>query len=208
MSNVRQKEKLNIKQRENVIERRCIVTRNTADRNDLVRFVLEPSKNLVIPDLKEKLPGRGVWVSCDRSSLDEAVKKNLFARAFKSQCVVSDDLPQVVEDLLEARALNSLSLAKKAGEVITGFDKVFLAMSKTQLDVLIEAKDGAEGGQKKLEKKFAAVFENGKVIKLFTSAQMDVAFGSTNVIHAAITHGNMTKNVLAAADKLAKYCGF
>lgn len=189
------------------MERKCIVKREPVDRKDLLRFVLEPTANTVVPDLKEKLPGRGVWVTCDRSMVEEAQNKKLFARGFKSQCKVPDDLAQTIEALLEAKALNSLSLAKKAGEVITGFDKVFLAMSKTGLDVLVEAKDGAEGGQKKLEKKFAAVFPEGKVIKLFTSAQMDVAFGSTNVIHAAITHGNMSQNVMTAVGKLAKYRG-
>ncbi|VAV93528.1 COG2740: Predicted nucleic-acid-binding protein implicated in transcription termination / Ribosomal protein L7Ae family protein YlxQ [hydrothermal vent metagenome] len=196
------------------MERKCIVKRQPADRTELLRFVIGPSGDesdptgVVVADLKEKLPGRGVWVTCSKSSVEEAVKKKLFARAFKAKCKVADDLPQTIEAMLEARALNSLSLAKKAGEVITGFDKVFLAMSKTELTALIEAKDGAEGGQKKLEKKFAAVFPQGRLIKLFTSGQMDMAFGSTNVIHAAITHGNMTQNVLAAVDKLTKYRGF
>ncbi len=196
-----------MKQLDSGMERRCIVKRQTADRCDLLRFVLDPSSDVVVPDLKEKLPGRGVWVSCARTCVEEAVKKKLFARAFKGRCEVPDDLPQGIDTMLEDRALNSLSLAKKAGEVITGFDKLFQAMSKTELDMLIEANDGAEGGQKKMEKKFAAAFPEGKVIKLFTSGQMDMAFGSTNVIHAAITRGNMTKTVLAATDKLAKYRG-
>ncbi len=193
------------------MERKCIVKRQPADRSELLRFVLGPSDESKTPgvfiDLKEKLPGRGVWVTCSKVCVEEAIKKKLFARAFKSQCAVSDDLPATIDQMLEARALNNLSLAKKAGEVITGFDKVFLAMSKVELAVLIEAKDGAEGGKTKLEKKFLAMFSEGKLIKLFTSAQMDMAFGNTNVIHAAITHGNMTQNVLAAVEKLAKYRG-
>ena len=189
------------------MERKCIVKGQTADRTKLLRFVLDPS-GIVVADIKEKLPGRGVWVTCNKSCLEEAVKKKLFARAFKTKCKVPDDLPQTIDTMLETRALSSLSLAKKAGQVVSGFDKVFLAMSKTRLSLLIEAKDGAEGGQNKLEKKFSAIFPEGKVIKLFTSAQMDMAFGNTNVIHAAITTGNMTQNVLAAIEKLANYRGF
>ncbi len=198
------------------MERKCIVKRQTADKSQLLRFVLGPSDNddaieestgVVVADLKQRLPGRGVWISCERISVEEAVNRKLFARAFKSKCKVPDDLPQTIDTMLEARALNALSLAKKAGEVVAGFDKIYMAMSKTDLALLIEAKDGAEGGQKKLEKKFAATFAEGKVIKLFTSGQMDMAFGSTNVIHAAITQANMAKNVLATAEKLAKYRG-
>jgi len=198
------------------MERKCIVNRQSADRHELLRFVLGPSGDdldgsrsgqVVVPDLKEKLPGRGVWVTCTKSCVEEAIKKNLFARAFKSKCVVPEDLAQKIEVLLEKQCLNAMSLAKKAGQVITGFEKVSSAMNKSSLDALIEATDGAKDGQNKLEKKFSAIFADGKIIKLFTSAQMDMAFGGTNVIHAAITHGHMTQNVLAAADKLAKYRG-
>ncbi len=194
------------------MERRCIVKRQSTDRDNLLRFVLGPGgdnneNSIVVPDLKEKLPGRGVWVTCSRSSVEEAINKKLFSRAFKAKCTVPDDLPDMIDSLLEKKCLNALSFAKKAGHVITGFDKVNSAMSKNTLDLLIEAIDGAEGGQIKLEKKFKAIFTEGKVIKLFTSGQMDMAFGSTNVIHAAITHGNMTRNVLAAVEQLANYRG-
>jgi len=203
------------------MERKCIVKRQSADRQELLRFVLGPGNDkkdgddtpnnmvapMVVPDLKEKLPGRGVWVTCSKSCVEEAIKKNLFSRAFKAKCQLPDDLLQTIEALLEKRCLNALSLAKKSGQVITGFEKVSSAMSKSSLDVLIEASDGAKDGQNKLEKKFIAIFADGKIIKLFTSAQMDMAFGGTNVIHAAITHGNMTQSVLAAVEKLAKYRG-
>ena len=193
------------------MERKCIVKRQTAERDQLLRFVLGPDENdnnnVVVPDLREKLPGRGVWVTCNKFAVEEAMAKNLFARGFKSKCMVPGDLSGKIDELLEKRCLQALSLAKKAGQVITGFDKIFSAISKTELEMLIEAQDGAEGGRKRLEKKFVAVFPDGKIIKLFTSAQMDVAFGGINVIHAAITHGNMTQNVLAAVEKLAKYRG-
>jgi len=201
------------------VERKCIVKRQAVDRDELLRFVLGPSidasgsindpsqGSIVTPDLKEKLPGRGVWITGNRACMEEAVKKKLFSRAFKEPCKVADDLPETVEALLEKRCLNMLSLAKKAGQVVTGFDKVYSAMSKTTLEMLIEAADGAPGGQKKLEKKFLAIFPDGQIVNLFTSEQMDMAFGSTNVIHAAITHGNMTQNVQAAVEKLVKYRG-
>ena len=192
------------------MERKCIVNRQSIDRGELLRFVLGPSSlngddNNVVPDLKENLPGRGVWVTGNKASVEEAIKKKLFSRGFKAPCKVADDLPQMIEMLFEKKCLSTLSLAKKAGQVVTGFDKVYSAISKTTLEVLIQASDGAENGQIKLQKKFSAVFVDGLTIKLFTSAQMDMAFGSTNVIHAAITHGNMTQNVLAAIDKLVKY---
>ena len=187
-----------------MVERKCIVTRQTVDTAGLLRFVLGPDDQ-VVADLKGKLPGRGVWVTAKQSFIAQAVDKKLFARAFKAKCQVSSTLAQETEKQLETRCLNTLSLAKKTGAVITGFDKVTTALNKDNVGLLLQASDGAADGQEKLKRKFSHLGQLDHVIKVFSCEQMSMAFGGTNVIHAAITRGTMAKNVLACATKLLQY---
>ena len=49
---------------------------------DLIRFVIGPDGEAV-PDLKRKLPGRGVWVTATQDALADAIKRKVFARGFK-----------------------------------------------------------------------------------------------------------------------------
>ena len=55
-------------------ERRCIVTGEVQPRAGLIRFVASPEGE-VVPDLAEKLPGRGFWVLAERAALDKAAGK-------------------------------------------------------------------------------------------------------------------------------------
>jgi predicted RNA-binding protein YlxR (DUF448 family) len=84
------------KDREDGPERRCIVTGEVQRRNGLIRFVVSPDGQIA-PDILEKLPGRGIWVSADRDAIEKAVKKNLFARAAKAKVTVPEDLADRVE---------------------------------------------------------------------------------------------------------------
>ncbi len=187
-----------------MVERRCIVTRETVDTSQLLRFVLGPDDQ-VVGDIKGKLPGRGVWVTARKTFIEQAIEKKLFPRAFKTKCQVSKTLPQEVDKQFEARCLNYLSLAKKTGAVITGFDKVTTALNKDNVALLLQASDGATDGQEKLERKFLHLGPADHVIKVFSCEQMSMAFGGTNVIHAAITRGTMAKNVLASTAKMLEY---
>jgi predicted RNA-binding protein YlxR (DUF448 family) len=189
-----------------MVERRCIVTRQSGNTDQLLRFVLSPD-NEVVFDLKGKLPGRGAWVTGQKSYVEQAVEKKLFARAFKSQCRIGDNLAEKIDQLLEEHCLNYISLSKKAGQILTGFDKISAALSKNNVEMLIEATDGASDGQSKLENKFAAVAGEAKIVNVFSSRQMNLALGGTNVIHAAITRGTMAPGILAAVEKLQKYRG-
>ena len=188
------------------LERRCIVERSSKPKDQLIRFVLGPD-NQVYPDLKHKLPGRGVWVSANRKLVEQALEKNLFARGFKARCTVSKDLAQTIDDQLEATCLGLLSMAKKAGQIVTGFDKVASRIKAGEVEILIAASDAADDGREKLERSYIKASNGGPVINLFSSGQMNLVLGGANVIHAAITRGTMAKNILAAADKLALYRG-
>src|SRR3954454_9736416 len=108
-------------------QRMCAVTRSVRPIDELIRFVLSPSGEAV-PDLKRKLPGRGMWVSASRKAVSEAARRNLFAKGFKRNAKPSPNLAQDTENLLVRSVIEALAMAAKAGQVVSGFTKVEAAL--------------------------------------------------------------------------------
>jgi uncharacterized protein len=191
-------------------ERMCIVTRERGEPEDLVRFVCGPDGS-VVPDIRCELPGRGVWVTARRALVGEAVKRKLFRRGFGEDCRADDGLPDQVADLLRRTALNYLSLANKAGQVVAGFEKVAAAIGKGRVSVLLEAADGAEDGRRKLVGKLASrpasSGQQAEIVRSFESAALDLALGRPHVIHAALTGNGLAGKFVAAARKYEAYMG-
>ena len=123
-------------------ERKCIATGEVQPKHGLIRFVVGPDGQIV-PDILEKLPGRGIWVSAERSALETAVKKGLFARSAKQPVTVPDDLFEQTEKLLARRLVNMISLARKAGQAVTGYEKVKSLLENEQAKLLVQASDGS-----------------------------------------------------------------
>src|SRR4051794_34660475 len=130
-------------------ERRDIVSGEVRDEAELIRFVAGPD-GVVVPDLARKLPGRGLWVAADRASVETAAKKGLFSRSAKAKLAAPADLAGQVEILLKRRLLAALGLAKRGGDLISGFEKVSTAITSGKCAWLIEASDGAADGRRKL----------------------------------------------------------
>lgn len=186
--------------------RRCALTRERLPKQDLIRFVLAPSGEIV-PDLKERLPGRGVWVTADHARVAEAAKRNVFARALKVQAKVPAGLADQVDRLLVKAALGALAVANKAGEVVFGTAKVEEAIAKGKVAALIHASDAADDGRRKLDGKFraAARLEKPAPIRLFSADELGLASGKTNVIHAALIQGGAAAKFLANASRAERY---
>lgn len=130
-------------------ERTCVVTRTAMPPAGLIRFVRAPDGS-VIPDVAGKLPGRGVWVTGRRPVVEEAVRRKLFARGFKADTIVPADLAATVDRLLADRALKALSMARKAGLVVTGFGKVTSALSRGGVVAVVHAVEAADDGRRKV----------------------------------------------------------
>jgi len=188
--------------------RRCAVSRTERAPDDLIRFVVGPSA-AIVPDLARKLPGRGVWVTADRASVAAAVKANAFAKSLKRQVTVAPDLPDRVESLFVKRALEALSLANKAGMVLTGFDKVEALLESGRAAVLVHGSDAASDGAGRLDRKFAAVQrdkgQTAPVVDWLTIDQLSLAIGRSNVVHAGLKQGGATNRFLREAERLRRY---
>ena len=131
-------------------QRLCIVTRAVRPVAELIRFVIGPDGH-VVPDVKSKLPGRGVWVTASRETVEAAVKRHAFARGFKRDARVPADLALQTERLLERAALDALAMAGKAGLVAVGFAKVATALERDEVVAVLHAAEGSPDGIRKLE---------------------------------------------------------
>ena len=158
------------------------------DEAALVRFVAGPG-GLVVPDLARKLPGRGLWVAADRVSVETAVKKGAFSRAAKAKLAASADLADQVETLLRRRLLDGLGLAKRAGELISGFEKVASTLNAGKAAWLIEASDGAADGRRKILNVARKSPKPPQLCGLFDAEELGLALGAENVIHTAFLAG-------------------
>jgi predicted RNA-binding protein YlxR (DUF448 family) len=188
-------------------ERTCIVTRRKGAPETMIRFVLGPDL-AVVPDLRRKLPGRGVWVTTSAATVAEAVRKNAFSRGFKVKVKAEAALADTVGDLMARDALQSLAMANKAGVVITGFAKVEAALGAGRQAAVLHATDGGDDGIRKLDalvRRRVEAGDNVASIKLFASQQLDLALGRTNVIHAALAAGPAGHAFLSRCHRLMSY---
>jgi predicted RNA-binding protein YlxR (DUF448 family) len=190
--------------------RMCAVSREQRPVDELIRFVLSPQGE-VVPDLKRKLPGRGLWITASRARVAEAVRRNQFSRGFKRDVRAAQSLASDTENLLVRSAVEGLAMAAKAGQVVAGFAKVEEALTGGEARALIHASDGAADGIRKLDAIVrqragnhgeSAVFP---VVTALTSAQLDLALGRANVIHAALLAGPAGKTFLSRSQILVRY---
>lgn len=191
------------------VERLCALTREVRPLADLIRFVAAPD-GAIVPDIKRKLPGRGVWVTARRAAIDEAVKRNVFARSLKREARAAADLGATVERQLEAAALDALAIAHKAGRVAIGFGRTETALANDPVVAVLNASDGATDGARKIAGAVAR-HQTGQnageiaILSAFTSAQLDLALGRSNVIHAALLAGPASNGFLERYRSLERF---
>ena len=179
-------------------ERRCIATGEVQPKRGLIRFGISPDGQIV-PDVLEKLPGRGIWVASERSALEEVLKKGLFARSAKQQVSVSETLLDDVESLLARRLIDGISMARKAGSAVAGFEKVKDWLGREEARILFQASDGSERGKSKLY----APGGRGSFFEVLSASELGLSFGRERVIHAALGFGGLTERIREDAIRLS-----
>jgi predicted RNA-binding protein YlxR (DUF448 family) len=189
-------------------ERHCALTRELKPASEMVRFVIGPQGE-VVPDVKRRLPGRGLWITATRAAIEDAVKRNVFARGFKRDVRAAPGLAAAVEQLLERSALDALAIAGKAGLVLAGFGKVEAAIERDGIAALLHASDAADDGKRKLDaalnRKMQEKPREIAIIEVFTGSQMDLALNRPNVVHAALLAGPGSDTFLARVARLKRF---
>ena len=177
-------------------DRKCIATGDVAPKHGLIRFVVAPDGQIA-PDVLERLPGRGIWVSADRAALQMAVDKNLFSRSAKTQVSVPEDLVDRIEAALARRVTDLIAMARKGGHAVAGFEKVKDWLASRPVGVLLQASDGSERGKSKLWTP-----EGARYFGILTAQELGLAFGRQSVIHGALAAGGLAPRVVEGAAKL------
>jgi predicted RNA-binding protein YlxR (DUF448 family) len=190
---------------EGLRHRRCIVTGEVQSESRLMRYVADPDGN-VVPDAAAKLPGRGLWVTATREAVGKAVEKKLFARAAKAQVTATADLADRTEKALVTRILGDMGIARRGGSLLLGFDNVLRGLESAKPPkVLIEALDGSKDGKRKLYAAAHRLELNCVVVECLTSAELGLALGRENVIHAAVQPGGLAERLTFDAERLAGF---
>lgn len=187
-------------ERANAAVRRCLVTKEVQARDQMLRFVLDPD-GCVQPDLEARLPGRGMWLSARRDVVNKAVARNLFARAARAPARVTAELAEQVERLLVRRALGTLGLARRAGQVALGFEQVRLCLRSGTAAVLVAASDGATDGRRKLRRLAPGL----PLIVAFSSTELGAALGRESLVHVAVAPGGLARRLLQDVERLAGF---
>ena len=183
-------------------ERRDIVSGEIFPEHRLIRFVAAPD-GTVVPDAAAKLPGRGLWVEASKDAVNTAVEKKLFSRAAKAQLTAGADLAERAEKALVTRMLGDLGIARRAGSLVLGFDNVMRGLEGPKPPkLLIEAFDGSADGKRKLYAAAHRLELGCVVIESLTSAELGLALGRENVIHAAVQPGGLAERLIFDAERL------
>ncbi|WP_342240240.1 RNA-binding protein [Inquilinus sp. OTU3971] len=181
-------------------ERRCIATGAVRPKAELIRFVVGPDGE-VVPDLAERLPGRGLWVSAEREALRRAQAKGLFAKAARRSVRAPDDLVDRVEALLHRSCIDLIGMARRAGQAVAGYEKVHAWLAEGRAAVLLAASDGAADGRAKLAALAAAV-RPVPLVEIFSADTLGMAFARDRMVHAAIARGGLAERLVAEAARL------
>jgi predicted RNA-binding protein YlxR (DUF448 family) len=187
-------------------ERFCAATGAVRPVNEMIRFVVAPD-GTVVPDLKRRLPGRGLWITATAPALRNALTRKAFAKGFKREVRLAADFVEATERLLERAALDALAIAHKAGKTAIGFGQVEAALTRDRVVAVIHAADAAADGVRKLNAALRQRPDAGNIdiIGTFASAQLNLALGRSNVIHAALLAGPESETVLARAARLGRF---
>jgi predicted RNA-binding protein YlxR (DUF448 family) len=189
-------------------ERRDLVSGEVMPEERLVRFVAGP-QGVVVPDVARKLPGRGLWVAATREAVDTAAKKGGFSRSAKAKLAAPADLADQVEKLLKTRLLAGLGLARRAGDLILGFEKTESAIEGGKTAWMVEASDGAQDGRRKLLQSARRAAESGRLsprlFGVFSSEELGLALGLGNVIHVAFLAGRGAERWTVDVERLSGF---
>jgi predicted RNA-binding protein YlxR (DUF448 family) len=175
-----------------VPERTCILTRRKGTKEDLIRLALGPD-GTVAPDVRARAPGRGAWIGVARADLDQANAagklKAALQRAFKTgELTVPEDLGERTERALRQAVLDRLGMEARAGNLVTGAERVETAARSGKVHLLIHAADAGEDGSRRMDQAWrvggggaqGVIFPEGRTI-------LSMALGRENVVHVALT---------------------
>ena len=180
-----------------ILTRKCLVTGINVEKRDLIRFVVNP-ENTLVADIDQKLPGRGYWVKADRKIILKAINKNILFKTIKKDININQDMLDQIESQIKKKIINYISLSRKAGMAIFGFDKIKASLSNNNIGLLIQALDGSDKEKQRIRNQsIPKIIDN-----CLNKSDLSKAFGRENVIHCAILRSSFIENIDFNANRL------
>ena len=198
--------------------RLCIATRERRPPENKIRFVISPD-GVVVPDLDERLPGRGLWLSSDAEALSFAITRKAFARAARRPVVAPDGLSDVIPMLLAKRCIDAVGLARRAGTAIGGFEKVVAHLRAVRAGggsfrpgVLLTAADASQATDEKMAEMATPLGGSGTGntgvlarVTVLTAEELGQSFGRDRFVHVLIGSGKLAKRLQRDCARLAGF---
>ena len=125
-------------------QRFCAASGAVRPVDEMIRFVVGPD-GAAVPDLKRRLPGRGIWITATRQALRSAIARKAFARAFKRDVRLAPDLVETTERLIERAALDGFDLSRDETEALIMQARVKAGWIKEEDLAPPPAEEGTEG---------------------------------------------------------------
>jgi predicted RNA-binding protein YlxR (DUF448 family) len=179
--------------------RRCVVTRERQPKERMIRFVIGPN-HAVVPDLAERLPGRGMWLSAARDVVEARRVRGAFARAARGPVTVPPDLLEMLQAALVRRISEGLGLARRAGQAVSGFEKAREWLRDSRAGLVVQAADGsAEERTRFLSSARSAV----PVCTPLSAAALGAVFGRDRAVHVVVAPGALAERIGLDCTRLA-----
>lgn len=177
--------------------RRCIATGESLPPEKLIRFVVAPDDTLT-PDIERRLPGRGMWVTAEKAAIEQAMAKNLFARAARRKVAVPEDLLQRLQSLVLQRVLDTLGLARRAGQAVAGHDKVREFVGRQRAGLMLFASDAGADARSKI----GALAQGLTVIEALDALEQGAAFSRDQAVFVAVAPGRLAQRLILDSARL------
>lgn len=162
--------------------RKCIVTGKILPKAELLRFVVL-SDGQMLPDFNKKIGGKGIYLSNSKTLLTGlTLKKNPLNKILHTNVIIDSELPNMVERILSKKCLDAVNLARKAGDLILGFEKVKDIIAKGKAAFVIEATDAGEHGMQKI----AAMAKDLEKFSLYDVATLSDALKRENTVYLVV----------------------
>jgi len=163
----------------------------------MIRFVLDPDRRLV-PDLSERLPGRGMWLSARADVIEQAARRGAFAKAARGEVLVPPDLRARIEDGLRARIRDLIGFARRAGQAVSGWQAAREWLQTGRAGLVVQAADGSPA-----EKARLVGHRQVPAVAPLDAAELGAPFGRDRAVHVAVASGRLAQRIAAEAARLA-----
>lgn len=179
------------KGRKSVSQRRCLLSRTHDEPRHMLRFVIGPGGE-VVPDLAARLPGRGMWLSANKVVLEDPQLARAFSRAARKKVAIPESFSARIKDGLAKRLLDGISLGRRAGEAVCGFQKCRERIVSGKVGVVICAADASQDEVARLlsgHRELPVVWVPGAVLA--------ASFGRERAVYAVMAPGVLAQRLKA-----------